>query len=258
MLNSQLPEATITLDDFQLNCGSRQINLDYTVFNVNSTESLPANTPIAFYADNLLIAQTETQNSIPIGDFETGNITVTIPDFLDDNFLLTLAVDDDGVGNSTVIEINEENNTFNQNITLIPLPEITILPQILSCDEGFNSTIFNLEDHFINEVESERYVGLNHMKNIDVFRRHVKAAFDDLDKLIEKANRVEKLEEERSNQLATVSGMVYDKLEEYHKYIEIGKALEWLCADGDSDLFYDLQFNGMIDQMVKYYNKSKE
>lgn len=156
VLNSQLPEATITLDDFQLNCGSRQINLDYTVFNVNSTESLPANTPIAFYADNLLIAQTETQNSIPIGDFETGNITVTIPDFLDDNFLLTLAVDDDGVGNSTVIEINEENNTFNQNITLIPLPEITILPQILSCDEGFNSTIFNLEDHFINEVETNQ------------------------------------------------------------------------------------------------------
>ncbi|MBV1924581.1 MAG: gliding motility-associated C-terminal domain-containing protein, partial [Flavobacteriaceae bacterium] len=53
VLNVELPDATISINTINggLECGDRNLEIDYTVYNSESTSSLPANTPIAFYAN---------------------------------------------------------------------------------------------------------------------------------------------------------------------------------------------------------------
>ncbi|MEY8849289.1 gliding motility-associated C-terminal domain-containing protein [Psychroserpens sp. XS_ASV72] len=159
VLNSQLPDATIALDNAIVDCTSRAIHLDYTVFNSNSTDPLPSNTPIAFYADNVLVGQSATVNTIDIGDSEAGSMTLLIPETINNNFTLTLVVDDDGSGLGTVNEINEENNTYLTTITLLTVPPSIALPPTLLCDEGNNSATFDLyailEDNDITTSPSE-------------------------------------------------------------------------------------------------------
>lgn len=157
VLNSQLPDATITLDDYNLNC-DRELELFYTVSNTNSTDTLPSNTPIAFYADNLLIAQTETQNNLPIGASESGTISVTLPEFVETDFLLTLVVDDDGFGNGIVTETSETNNQFDEPIALLTIPPIQVLDDLLACDVAFDTATFNLYDHFQSLIETDENV----------------------------------------------------------------------------------------------------
>ncbi|MEZ4856417.1 MAG: gliding motility-associated C-terminal domain-containing protein [Gelidibacter sp.] len=150
VLNSQLPDATIAINEAQLNC-QRELNVDYTVFNTNATDVLPAHTPIAFYADGLLIGQSETQSSIAIGGFENGTIQLTIPPAITDNFTLTVVVDDNGQAIGTVTETDETNNTFETTLTLLTIPPVLMLPSVTSCNEGFNSAVFNLVDSFLND-----------------------------------------------------------------------------------------------------------
>jgi hypothetical protein len=59
-LNSQLPDATLRINDIALLCNSRKITIDYSVYNTNSTAIVPAATPIAIYANGLLIGTTKT------------------------------------------------------------------------------------------------------------------------------------------------------------------------------------------------------
>ncbi len=144
VLNSQLPDATITADEYTLECGNRSIELTYSVSNTNSTEILPAGTPIAFYVNNELIGQSFTIDLIEINESETNTILLIIPDSIDNNFELFLVVDDDGTSNGIVTEISEANNRFSVDIELLLMPDIQFLPNVLLCDEGFNSAIFNL------------------------------------------------------------------------------------------------------------------
>src|SRR5690606_19464948 len=53
LLNCPLPDATISLDTLlgEMECDNRELTIDYTVYNLNSTAILPSATPIAFYAD---------------------------------------------------------------------------------------------------------------------------------------------------------------------------------------------------------------
>jgi hypothetical protein len=53
------------INDIALLCNSRKI-IDYSVYNTNSTAIVPAATPIAIYANGLLIGTTKTLNTIPI------------------------------------------------------------------------------------------------------------------------------------------------------------------------------------------------
>ncbi|OUR96103.1 hypothetical protein A9Q86_16640 [Flavobacteriales bacterium 33_180_T64] len=144
VLNSQLPDATIALNNYTVNCGDRSLTIDYTVLNINSTDVLPTNTPIAFYAEGQLIGQTVTQNEIPINASENRTITLLLPNSISDTFLLTLVIDDDGSGNGIVIEINENNNIDDELITLLVVPPIQDLPNEIACNEGFSSATFNL------------------------------------------------------------------------------------------------------------------
>src|SRR5690606_26962173 len=62
VLNSQLPDATVQINNVRLECGNRQITIDYTIFKINSTEIFVANVPIAMYANSELIGSTFTTN----------------------------------------------------------------------------------------------------------------------------------------------------------------------------------------------------
>ncbi|NRD19630.1 gliding motility-associated C-terminal domain-containing protein [Winogradskyella eckloniae] len=146
VLNSQLPDATINTDDYSVNCGNNSIELYYTVYNTNSTAILPADTPIAFYHNNVLIGQSVTQNNIEINASESNSIVLTLPDNSDSNVTVLAVVDDDGTMSGIVTETNENNNTMAIEIELLVIPEIMLLPGVIGCNEGFETTTFNLFD----------------------------------------------------------------------------------------------------------------
>ena len=146
-LNSQLPDATIVVENPTSTCDSREVTIDYTVSNLNSTEVLQANTPITFYAGTLAIATTYTQNTIPIGGSENGNITLTIPSSVPLNFTLQAVVDDTGNGTGIRPELIENNNSFQIEIELIVSPIFNPLNSLTSCNLGLTRGIFDFSGY---------------------------------------------------------------------------------------------------------------
>ena len=142
-LNSQLPDATIVLNNYITECNTGLVELDYTIYNVNSTEFLPANTPIGFYIGTELIATSNTLNDIAIGGNETGTITINLPSNTPETFTLTAFVDH----NLNVIELVETNNTFETIITLKISPTFNPLEDLLSCNLGFTRGIFDFSSY---------------------------------------------------------------------------------------------------------------
>jgi len=144
VLNSQLPDATVVIDNAIHTCDNEILQIDYTISNTNSTDFLAAGTPIAFYANGILIATTVTQNDIAIGSSESNSINITLPNAITSTFTLLIVADDDGTGISTVIETDETNNTTTQVINLLLSPISPTLPNIEMCDEGNDIATFNL------------------------------------------------------------------------------------------------------------------
>ena len=148
VLNTELPDATITIDSLvsPTQCDERDIVIDYTVFNVNSTAILPAGTPIAFYANTTLVGQSQTVNDIAVDESETGTITLTIPQSVPDTFILKAVVDDTGTGTGIVFELNEDNNESEEfEITLFSSPVILSVTNLETCDV-VGDEVFNLYD----------------------------------------------------------------------------------------------------------------
>lgn len=144
VLNSQLPDATVIIDTIFNACNNRNVTVDFTVSNNNSTDSLPENTPIAIYADNILIGETQTSMPIPINDSESMTISMNIPFDIPEDFLLSIVVDDNGLGQSTINEIDETNNADSETVTLIFSPEVITLTPLENCDIGFDTAFFDL------------------------------------------------------------------------------------------------------------------
>ena len=146
-LNSQLPDARITFPEPALSCNERQFQINYTVTNNNSTASLPANTPITFYADNVVVGSAYTQNIIPIDGSEIGTITIIIPVNIPLQFNLVTKVDDIGNGTGIVNEISETNNAFTIPIQLLISPNFNSLEDIMSCNLGLTKGIFDFSEY---------------------------------------------------------------------------------------------------------------
>jgi gliding motility-associated-like protein len=146
--NSQLPDATIHIDDIKLVCDSREILVDYTVYNTKSTNTLAAGTPIAIYADGVFIRSTQTSSIIPIDGSESNQININIPDTIPAVFDLEFAVDDDGSQNGIVTELNENNNTaLLLNTALWISPKTNAVPNLESCNQGFGIGTFDFSNH---------------------------------------------------------------------------------------------------------------
>ena len=145
-----LPDATIELPEISA-CRDRELLLPFTVYNLEATAPLPANTSIAFYTDGALLTLSQTRQSIPIGSSENGEVEVLLPDSLPNTFTIIAVVDDDGNGNGMVEELREDNNSFTQTISFESIPPIPNLPDLLECDKGFDTAIFDLtqQDNFI-------------------------------------------------------------------------------------------------------------
>ena len=146
-LNSQLPDATIVLENPVSTCNSREVTVDFTVSNLNSTEVLQSNTPITFYAGTQAITTTYTQNIIPIGGSENGTITLTIPSSVPLNFSLLAVVDDIGNGSGIVTELIENNNTFQIDIELTVSPTFNNLNPLTSCNLGLTRGLFDFSNY---------------------------------------------------------------------------------------------------------------
>jgi gliding motility-associated-like protein len=152
-LNSQLPDATIKTTNIVQECNTRKLIVDYTVSNLNSTNPLPANTFVTFYANNVAVGTGQTTEIIPIGESRNYQASVIIPTTIPTNFTLKCLVDDNN-GVATVTETNENNNSFIQQIVLWLSPEFNILNPIYSCNEGNTKGTFNFSN-YENEVKIE-------------------------------------------------------------------------------------------------------
>lgn len=146
-LNSQLPDATIVIDATNQACNSNILLVDFTVYNINSTEILPSGTPIAIYANDSFIEYTETITPIPIGGSWSDQISLLLPFGLPLNFELKFVVDDDGTGNGIVIEINEDNNIDTELILQNSSPTFNKLDNLTSCNEGLKKGTFNFSNY---------------------------------------------------------------------------------------------------------------
>ena len=143
-LNNQLPDATITFETPEIQCNSRDITVDYTVFNSNSTNTLPAEMPVSVFANDTFITTFFTQNIIPINQSESGVVTITIPASIPVNFELKFIVDQGADGVGIQYELIEDNNSFSEQITLYTTPILPALETLKSCNLKFGKGIFDL------------------------------------------------------------------------------------------------------------------
>lgn len=143
-LNNQLPDATIAFEKPEMQCNSKSFSVNYTVFNVNSTDILPAGIPVSIFANDQYIATFFTQNSIAIGASETGIVEITIPENISTDFELKFIVDQGENGFGIQKELDENNNTFTASISLYFSPFAVTLDDLKSCNLGLVNGIFDL------------------------------------------------------------------------------------------------------------------
>lgn len=160
-LNSQLPDATIKITDVKKYCDSRQIDVSYQVYNLNSTDIFPSGAPISIYANDEYIEYDEIVSPIPIGGSEEKFITLFIPSHIPDQFTLKIVVDEDHEGVGIVLENNENNNVDFIAVELPKSPSIINFDAIHSCNKGNNQAIFDVISNIEREISSElRVIGV--------------------------------------------------------------------------------------------------
>ena len=155
-VNSESPDATIVLDNVtRLSCIDRDIEVDYTVFNLESTSDLPAGTSIAFFIEDILLGVTSTNAIIPIDGSESGTITLTVPNNAPPQGILRVIVDDDGNGVGAINELDETNNEDEQQL-ILGFDEVPIQPYIICEDNTDGFAIFDLTfvgDEFLGGLD---------------------------------------------------------------------------------------------------------
>lgn len=143
IIDCYFPDATVIIDDVYKQCNSRVLHIHYTVSNLEGTDVLPANTPVAIYANGALLTVVHTINTLDIGESEPGFIEVTVPIGIPLDFELKLSTDDTGNGTGIVIELDETNNDFEQAENLPLSPELIQPDDIEECDTGSGVATFD-------------------------------------------------------------------------------------------------------------------
>lgn len=146
-LNNQLPDATISIDNIQKECNSRVIVVDYTIYNLNSTNFLPSGTPIAIYINNEFFEYAETTLPIAIDEQFSDQITLVIPDDFPNTFELKFVVDDIGTGVGIITELIETNNSFTTTFDFFIPIAFNPLDDLVVCNEGLSRGTFDFSDY---------------------------------------------------------------------------------------------------------------
>ena len=153
VLNSQLADATIEINEVETSCFSRKIILNYSVFNLNSTDILPAETPISFYINDILVAQTLTDQQLDIDESLSSSIEIEIGTDIGDQFEILAVVDDIGNGSGIIDEILENNNTQSILVELSTDGCTLFIPEGFSPNGDGLNDLFNIQglyDEFLN------------------------------------------------------------------------------------------------------------
>jgi gliding motility-associated-like protein len=166
-LNSQLPDATIATQNISQECDTRKLIVNYRVSNTNSTKTLPANTYITAYANNIAVATTQTTQDIPIGEFRNYQITLVIPANIPANFVLKFIVDDNN-GVASIPETNENNNNNIQNIELWLAPLFNLANDYFNCKEDNNNQFYNFS-------EFSKFILINNTDVVTYFETYLEA-----------------------------------------------------------------------------------
>ena len=149
-VNSELPDASIIFEPIEFICNNT-VEVNWTVFNVNSTGELQAGIPIKFYLEGDEIAQDNTITTIPIDGAESGTVTLPIStSTVPDPFTILAVVDDAGGGVSTVTETNENNNEYQQVINLADVTLSVVLDSDILIADG--NAICDGEDQVIGII----------------------------------------------------------------------------------------------------------
>jgi hypothetical protein len=171
-LNSQLPDATVSIDSVEKQCDSNTIVVKYTVSNLNSTNPLPSATPISIYIDGQLFQTIATSVEIPIGGSITGQITLNLLDTVTLDYEIKFMVDDIGDGTGIVAELVENNNMAIANDSLWISPTFNPLENLLVCNEGFTRGTFDFSSYEdlvkINPEDSVRFYETLENATLDV------------------------------------------------------------------------------------------
>ncbi len=155
------PDATINIDTIKTECDSKTIEVFYTVSNMYTLVDFPANAPIAFYLNDVLIATSKTKNIILPDQSESGFVSFTIPSNIniDNGLVLTVKVDDDGVGNGIIDEVDETNNDDSEPVFLKFSPTINTPDDMVICAEGKSSILIDL---------TKKYTEINNDSNVAI------------------------------------------------------------------------------------------
>ncbi len=154
-LNSQLPDGEITLNDFDTDCDSQEVELFYIVKNTG-TDVLPASTPLAIYVNDIFLEITYTQTDLYNNESETGSVLVEIPENFGDFIQIHLVVDDLGNGTGEVKELNEDNNLSNiLHIELHQGPSFNQPQNLTSCNLGNNQAVFDFSEYEFSIAQND-------------------------------------------------------------------------------------------------------
>ncbi|SHE70781.1 gliding motility-associated C-terminal domain-containing protein [Psychroflexus salarius] len=155
---SELPDATVQLTNFSGigNCNAQSLSFEATVYNLNSSDLLPANTPVSVFVldennEEVFLDTFFTQNIIPINGSETQFLTLAIPPQIPNNTTLILKANTLEDGSQPINEANVLNNNFSADLIIPQSPAINDQPLTVNlCDDVSNGVFVNLTEFDIS------------------------------------------------------------------------------------------------------------
>jgi CHU_C Type IX secretion signal domain len=165
-LNSQLPDASITIDNVAQTCNSNVITVTYTVYNTNSSAELPTNTLINYTVgwgeDDQIMFQNYplvyTTSAITINGQTTYQVIITLPNKVVDAYWLDFCVNiNPNTGQTYTPEINTLNNCYHLDLKKFPNPKFNFLSDLESCNNGLTSGFFDFSsyENLVKKVASD-------------------------------------------------------------------------------------------------------
>lgn len=150
VLNSQMPDASITIDLANGGCQTSPYQLPYTIGNFNATNPLPP-VDVGVYVNGNLVDVFSTETTLAIDESLNG---VYVLEYESDAIFEVFFVVD---YNSQQIEINENNNKAGIQINPQSPPTPAAIADLTTCEEYDNSGTFHWGEAFVTYSAQSPY-----------------------------------------------------------------------------------------------------